>query len=345
MTQRARLTHLLALSAVLSMAAEVSGACAQSAAAFYQQNGLRLVVASGAGGGFDVYTRVLARHLSRNMAGNPNIVVQNMPGAAGLTATNWAYNNAPKDGSQILATYSALIDANLVGNKQARFDVRKFNWIGSIASSPLICITWHTSPYKDIRQMIGKEVTAASTGQTGKTHSVPLLLNETLGTRFKVISGYPTAETTLALERGEVDAMCGIGYSTLQASNPDWIINKKVNIVMQAGLTKLESLQDVPNILDLVTGKDREIFEYGAILEAMGRPYVAPPDIPADRLAAIREGFDKTMQDPEFKAELDKLRLNLSPMTGAEMQKWIDRLYGYSPELVQRVAKIYAAGG
>ena len=328
--------------ASLSFAAAVQ---AQTPEAFYQQNGLKIVVASGSGGGYDTYSRILARHIGRNMPGNPNVVVQNMPGASGLTATNWAYNTAPKDGSQILATYSALIDANLVGNAQARFEVRKFSWVGSIASSPLICVTWHTSPYRDIRQLIGKEVTAASTGQTGKTHSVPLLINETLGTKFKVISGYPTSETTLALERGEVDAICGIGYSTLQASNPDWLINKKVNVIMQAGLTKFEALKDVPNILDLVTGKDRDIFEYGAILEAMGRPYLAPPGVPVDRLAVLRAGFDKTMEDPAFKAELDKLGLNIEAMTGADMQKWIDKLYSSSKELVERVARVYGTGG
>lgn len=318
---------------------------AQTLEQFYQQNPLKIVVASGSGGGYDTYSRVLQRHMGRHMPGNPTVIVQNMPGASGLTATAWAFNVAPKDGSAILATYSALIDANLVGNKQARFEVRKFNWIGSIANSPLICATWHTSPYKDIRQMIGKEVTSGSTGQGGKSASVPMLLNETLGTKIKVISGYPTNEVTLALERGEVDVLCGIGYSTLQASNPDWLINKKVNIVMQAGLTPFEPLKDVPNILDLVKGEDRDIFEYSAILEAMGRPYLAPPGVPADRLNALRAAFDKTMEDPAFKADLDKLGLNIGPMTGAEMHKWIDKLYASTPELVARVAKVYGSGG
>jgi tripartite-type tricarboxylate transporter receptor subunit TctC len=327
---------------ILSMAAGVQTAAAQSVASFYEQTGLTIVVATGAGGGYDVYSRVLARYYRNHLPGKPNTVVQNMPGAAGLIATNWAYNSGPRDGSQILATYSALIDANLTGNTKARFDVRKFSWIGSIASSPLVCVTWAaTSPYTDIRQMIGKPITVSATGTAGKTATVPLILNETLGTQFKVISGYTTNDYTLALERGEVDAICGAGYSTLQGSNPAWFADKRVNIIAQAGLTKLDELKDVPNVLDFVSGKDREIFEYGAILEAMGRPYLAPPDVPTERLAALRTGFMETMHDPAFLAEMDKLHLNVGPMTGEEMKKLIDKLYSFSPETIERVARLY----
>jgi tripartite-type tricarboxylate transporter receptor subunit TctC len=332
--------HAAACAAIFALALSAPAA-AQSPADFYKQTGLRLVVASGAGGGYDIYSRVLARYYFKHLPGKPNIVVQNMPGAAGITATNWLYVNAPKDGSVILATYSALIDANLTGNTKARFDVRKFNWIGSIAASPLICITWRTSPYTDIRQMIGKPLTAAATGKTGKTATLPLILNQTIGTKFKVIGGYTTSGTTLALERGEVDAMCGIGLSTLQASNPDWIEKKKVHIVAQSGLTKVKELGDVPNVLDLVKGDDRDVFEYGAILEAIGRPYLAPPGVPADRLAALRKGFDETMKDPDFVAEMAKLHLNLGPMDAAEVNKWIDKLYSYPPATIKRIGELY----
>lgn len=329
------------LAAVLG--AGTVAAAGQAADAFYKQTDLTLVVASGAGGGYDVYSRVLQRHYSDHLPGKPDIVVQNKPGASGLTATNWAYNVAPKDGSQILATYSALLDANLVGNKNAHFDVRKFDWIGSIANSPLICVTWHTSPYKDIRQMIGKPVTVAATGKTGKGATYPLILNEVLGTQFKVITGYSTEGTTLVLERGEVDAICGTGFYTLQGSHPDWFTEKKVNIVAQSGLTVPDELKGVPNVLDFIKGKDREALEYGALMEEMGRPYLAPPGVPADRLAALRAGFDATMKDPAFLAEMKKLGLNVSPMTAKEMQQALDKLYSLSPETVERVKRAVAA--
>jgi tripartite-type tricarboxylate transporter receptor subunit TctC len=264
-----------------------------------------------------------------------------MPGAAGLTATNWAYNSAPRDGSQIVATYSSMIDANLLNNTKARFTVRNFGWIGSVAASPLICITWNTSPYKDIRQMVGKPLTVSTTGMTAQSATVPLLLNEVLGTKFKVIAGYSTTEMTLAIERGEVDAICGIGLPTLQASNPEWLADKKVNVVAQIGLTNDGGLKDVPNIFDLVTGKDRELVEYGAIIQSMGRPYLAPPNVPEDRFAALRSGFDATMKDPNFLADMNKLHLDVTPMTGAQMDQRIDKLYSFSPDTIQRVAKFF----
>jgi tripartite-type tricarboxylate transporter receptor subunit TctC len=336
---RSLVTATLVAPAAIAGCARFTFAADQTPEVFYKQNGLKIVVASGAGGGYDTYTRVLQRYYSAHLPGKPNIVVENMPGAAGLTGTNWAYNSAPQDGSTIMATYSALIDSNLVGNAKARFDVRKFNWIGSIASTTLICVDWNTSPYKDIRQMIGKPLTVSSTGMTAHSALMPLMLNEVLGTQFKVIAGYGTTEMVLALERHEVDVICGIGLSTLKASNPEWLIDKKVNVIAQVGLTKDPELPDVPNVLDLVTGADHDLVEYGAIIQAMGRPYFAPPNVPADRLAALRKGFDETMTDPGFVADIEKLRLNVSAMSGDEMQKWIDKLYSFSPETIKREAK------
>jgi tripartite-type tricarboxylate transporter receptor subunit TctC len=331
------------LGVVILALTATSVAQAQSVEQFYRKVDLSLVVASGVGGGYDTYSRALARHISRHLPGGPNVIVRNMPGAAGLTATNWLYSIAPRDGSHMLATYSALFDANLVGNERAKFDVRKFNWVGSIANSPLICVTWHTSRYSDIRQMIGQPVTAGATGRTAKSATTPLLFNEVLGTQFKVIMGYTTEGNTLALERGEVDAVCGIGLYTLRASHPDWFTQKKVNIVAQTGLSAVEELKGVPNVLDLVSAGDRSILEYGAMLEEMGRPYVAPPDVPAERIAALRDGFNRTVVDPAFLAEMQKMGMNVAPITGEGMEGYIAKLYAYPPEVVRRVAAMYGA--
>jgi tripartite-type tricarboxylate transporter receptor subunit TctC len=257
-----------------------------------------------------------------------------------MTAQNWAYVRAPRDGSTILATYSALIEANLLGNKKAQFDVRKFNWVGSVASSPNGCMTWHTSPYKDIRQLVGKEVTASATGSTGKSATMPMLINELLGTKIKVITGYRTTETVLALERGEVDIICGLGYYTLAASNPDMITNKKIQYVVQTGLHSLEELKGTPNLLDLTTGKDRQLLEYIAILEELGRPYLAPPEVPAERLAAIRTAFAAAINDPELRTEFKKMNLNVTPIAGTEMEKMIAKLYSFPADVIERQARI-----
>ena len=316
---------------------------AQSVEQFYKKNDFTLVVASGAGGGYDTYSRALARHFARHLPGAPNIIVKNMPGAAGLTAMNWAYSIAPRDGSHMLATYSALIDANLLKNNRAKFDVLKFNWIGSIANSPLICVTWNTSPYSDIRQMVGKVVTAGATGRTAKSATTPLLFNEVLGTKFKVIMGYTTEGNTLALERGEVDAVCGIGLYTLRASHPDWFQQKRVKIVAQTGLSEVEELKGVPNVLDLVSPENRRVVEYGAMLEEIGRPYVAPPNAPKDRIAALRQAFMKTVADPAFRAEINKMGMNVAPISGEQMDAYIAKLYSYPPEVIARVAAMYGA--
>lgn len=323
-----------------STVATLASAADENLARFYKQNGLRLVIASGAGGGFDGYSRVLARHYNRHLPGNPNIVVQNMPGASGITATTWAYNTAPRDGSRILATYSTMIAQNLFENKNANFDVRGFNWLGSIAKTQLLCVTWHTSPNKDIKQMVGKEATVSATGRTGNSATMPLILNQLLGTNFKVISGYSTAGSYLALERGEVDGICGVGISTLRAAKPDWFNNKRLNVIVQVGLENHPDLPDTANALDLVSDKNRDILAFNAIIQEMGRPYLAPPDVPADRLAALRTAFDDTMKDKEFIAEADKLALDVSPLTSAEMNQLIARLYDYSPDTVREVAQM-----
>lgn len=331
---------LLAPTALLlsNLSAQAQTPGSDDIAKFYKQNGLRLVVASGAGGGFDGYSRVLARHYNRHLPGNPSIVVQNMPGASGITATTWAYNTAPRDGSRILATYSTMIPQNLFENKNAQFDVRGFNWVGSIAKTQLLCVTWHTNANKDIKQLVGNEATVSATGRTGNSATMPLILNQLLGTQFKVISGYSTAGSYLALERGEVDGICGVGISTLRAAKPDWFDNKRVNVIVQVGLEKHPDLPDTPNALDLIADKNRDILAFSAIVQEMGRPYLAPPNVPADRLAALRTAFDATMKDKAFIGEAEKLALDVSPLTGAEMEKLIERLYSYSPDTVREVA-------
>ena len=341
------LTIPSALSAIALGAAlhvfSVSFVAAQPAAddevaKFYKQNGLRLVVASGAGGGFDGYSRVLARHYGDHLPGNPSIVVQNMPGASGITATSWAYATAPRDGSRILATYSTMIAQNLFENKNAGFDVCGFNWLGSIAKTQLLCVNWHSNPNTDIRQLIGKEVTVSATGRTGNSATLPLILNELIGTNFKVISGYSTTGSYLALERGEVDGVCGVGISTLRAAKPDWFTNKRINVIVQVGLDNHPDLPGVPNALDIASAKNRDMLAFNAIIQEMGRPYLAPPGVPAERLAALRKGFDQTMTDKAFVAEVEKMALDVSPLSGAEMEALIAKLYAYAPDTIREVA-------
>lgn len=330
------------LGALVALGAAASTADAESVEEFYKNNRLRIIVGSGAGGGYDTYTRSFARHFTRQIPGNPRIVVQNMPGASGIRATNWAYNKAPRDGSVMLATYQSLIDENLLGNRKVKFDMKKFSWIGSIGKTHHLCVTWKkTSPYTSIKQLIGKTITVSATGRAGNSATVPLLLNQTIGTKFKVIAGYATTGARLALERGEVDAICGLGYSTLKASNPGWFINKRVNVIAQIALKRHVEFPDVPNAIEMVSAQDRKVYEFFGVAQQMGRPYVAPPKLPADKLKALRTAFNDTMKDKKFLKEMKKLRLSVEPLTGQEMEKLIDKLYAYPRPVIDRVGKLF----
>jgi tripartite-type tricarboxylate transporter receptor subunit TctC len=323
------------------MALPAQGFAADSVTQFYKTKGLRMVVGSGAGGGYDVYSRAFARHYAQYIPGQPRIVVQNMPGASGLLATNFAFNKAPRDGSWAMATYNALLDENLLGNQKAKFDIPKFSWIGSIGKTHHLCVTWKArSKVTSIKQLIGKEATVSATGRSGNSATVPLLLNQTIGTKFKVIAGYSTTGSRLALERGEVDAICGLGYSTLQASSPDWFVYNKINVIGQVALTRHARYPDVPNAMDLVSAQDKKVYEFFGIVQEMGRPYLAPPAIPGDKLKALRTAFNATMKDKAFLAEMKKLRLSVDPMTGEEMVASIKKLYGADQATLNRVAEL-----
>lgn len=220
-------------------------------------------------------------------------------------------------------------------------EIPKFSWIGSIGKTHHLCVTWKArSKITNIKQLVGKEATVSATGRSGNSATVPLLLNQTVGTKFKVIAGYSTTGSRMALERGEVDAICGLGYSTLQASNPDWFTNKKINIIAQIALNRHANYPDVPNAMDLVSDRDKKVYEFFGIVQEMGRPYIAPPAIPEANLKALRTAFNKTMKDKGFLAEMKKLRLSVNPMTGEEMVASIKKIYAADQSTLNRVAEL-----
>ncbi len=315
--------------------------------ASYEGKQIRMVIGSGAGGGYDVYARFLARHLARHIPGNPTIVSQNMPAASGLAATNWAYSAAaPRDGSVILATYNALLDDPLYGSPVARFDPLKFEAIGSIAKQQTVCATWHTSPIKTIAQARQREVTVSATGSSGDRATMPRILNALLGTKFKVINGYSTTGSMLAVERGEVDGMCGVSWSTLKASNPDWVKNKRLNVMIQAGNKPQAGLADVPLVVDLATtAEDRALIELLFFPQEMGRPFVMPPGTPTELVNTIRRAFDATMKDPAFLAEAKKSLFDINPLTGEQMEAILRRAYATPKAMVRRAGELNGSGG
>jgi tripartite-type tricarboxylate transporter receptor subunit TctC len=310
-----------------------------AAAQEYRGKQIRMVIASGAGGGYDLYGRVLARWLAKHIPGEPVVVSQNMPGASGMNATNWAYVSAPKDGTVILATYNADIVEPLFGNKSAKYKSRDFAWIGSIGKQQNICMTWHTSPVKSIEDAKKREVLVAATGSTGNSATLPRIVNAMLGTKFKVIGGYETTESRLAVERGEVEGICGLSWSTLKASNPEWTQSHRMNVLVQTGTPRHPELPDVPLLRELTKNpEDLRMLDLLEIPETMGRPFLMPPGTPPALVATIRAAFDATMIDKDFLAEAEKAHLEIDPIDGATMQKQIEQAYAAPQALIERAA-------
>lgn len=329
---------LAAAAAAVSLAGAAS---AQAPETSYKGKQIRMIIPAGAGGGYDTYARVLAQHLEKHLPGNPSIVSQNMPGASGMLATNWAAGVAPKDGTVIVSTYNALLLEPLYGNPAVKYDPRELEWVGSMGKQQQICVTWHTSPIKTIDQAKQREVVVAATGATGNSATMPKLLNAMLGTKFKVVTGYSTSESRLAVERGEAEGICGLSFSTLKASNPDWINNKRINVLVQTGAKAQPGLPDVPLLVDLVSNADdRKVLEMLAFPEEMGRPFFMPPGTPKPLVNAVRRAFDETMKDPAFLADGEKSRLELDPVSGEEMEQMISRAFTTPKPLIQRAMEL-----
>jgi tripartite-type tricarboxylate transporter receptor subunit TctC len=337
-----------AITALLfAAAAWPASTSAQTVEEFYRSKPITMLIGSGAGGGYDTYARIFARHLSRHIPGNPNIIAKNMPAAAGLAAASALYTTADKDGSTIAAfTNGAAMDP-LFGNASARYDAQKFNWLGSIGKLQNVCATWHRSEVKSIAAARAREVIVAAAGATSNSAIVPRTLNALLGTKFKVIAGYDTgAGLTLAIERGEAEGICGLSWSTIKASRPHWIRDRLLNIIVQMSLTKLPELADVPNALDLVADREnKQVLELILIRQEAGRPFAAPPGVPADRLAALRRAFDATLADDEFRADAQKAQLEIEPLAAAEIETLLATAYGAPNAIVQRAAALVEPSG
>lgn len=334
---------LLFAAGIMAAAGIACAAHADSVASFYKGKDLSFIVASGAGGGYDVYTRVFARTFNKHIPGHPNIVVKNMTGAAGIRATNFLYNSAAKDGSEIAMVYNTNIMEPLLGNPAAHYDALKFGWVGSIGKLQNICVTWHTSPVKTLDDLLKHpKMTVAATGATGNSATVPRILNDALGTKIKVITGYSTSGQRLALERGEVEGICGLGYSTLAASNPEWITKHEINILAQVGLhPDMKNMPKVPMVLDYIKDpKKKQVMELLLIRQEWGRPILTPPGVPADRLKALQAAFEATIKDPQFLNDAARAKLEVDPLSAPEIADLLHRAYSYPKDVVQAAAKL-----
>lgn len=312
---------------------------AQPAADFFRGRQITMLVGSGSGGGYDVYARVWARHVVRYIPGQPTIVAKNMPAAAGIAAANALVNNSDRDGLTIAALPNGVSMDPLAGNTQARFDPLALNWVGSIGKLQNICATWHTSTVKTIGAAREREIIVAAAGATSNSAIMPRILNDLIGTRFKIVAGYdPTAGLNLALERGEAEGICGLSWSTIKASRPHWIKDRMLNVIVQVGIDKLPDLPDVPSALDLVADtQSRQVLELVLIRQEIGRPIVLPPDVPADRVAVLRQAFDMVLSDKDFLADAGKAGMEIDPLSGAAITAMLATAYRAPKAIVARM--------
>jgi tripartite-type tricarboxylate transporter receptor subunit TctC len=319
-------------------------ATAQPAApSFFAGKQINLICGAAVGGGYDALARLLARHLGRLIPGNPTIIVQNMPAAGSLAATNLIANTAPKDGLTISLIQRGMLLTRLINPSAVRFDLDKLNWIGNLSSEVGLAFAWYTSKHKTAKDLFERELIVG--GHTGVDPELtPRLYNAVLGTKFKIVTGYNgTADIGLAIERGEVEGIGDWSWSSLKKQKPDWIRDKKITPLLQSGLQNDPELPDVPNALEFAkTDSDRRVIELFLTQKKMARPIIAPPGVPAERLAMLRTAVAALGKDREFLADVEKSGLEADPISGEAVDKIVALIASTPAEVADRYARAFA---
>ena len=329
---------LLALSAALICAGTASAQ--EDVAVFYKGKTIRMVVGIGVGSGYDINARTLARHMSKYIPGNPQIIVQNQPGAGSLTMTNTLYNIGPFDGTAMGATFNGLPTTPLLQPSGVRFDPHKINWIGSTARETQAMYVWHAAPMKKLEDLRTMEMIVGAQAAGSTQYDYPMMANALLGLKFKVITGYEaTPKINLAMERGEVHGTWA-NWSTVKAISQQWLDEKKIRILAQWALRKHPEMPDVPLIYEIAkTDEQKQALDLALARLEFGRPFFLPPGVPQARVDAIRKAFDATMKDPEFLAECDRLKIDIEPLSGIEVTELLTKIYKTPSDTVERVRK------
>jgi tripartite-type tricarboxylate transporter receptor subunit TctC len=321
---------------------------AQSAAAdpvadFYKGKSVTIIISSSPGGGYDTLARTIAKHIASHMPGHPSFVIKNMPGAGGIVAANYLYNGAPHDGTVIGGVQNNTPFEPLFGTKEARYDPTQFAWLGSPSVETGILVTWNSTKASTVEDLKTQQITVGSSGAASTPTFYAKLLNEVLGTRLKIIIGYPgQTEAFLAMERGEIDGYASVFYSTLMATKPDWLRDHKIKAFVQYGPEREKALAGVPFLSDLVDSPDDKLLVEAALAPlALGRPYLMPPKVPDERLAAMRQAMSDTFADPHFLEDANELGLGIdAPRSGAEIQAVMERTYAIPPAVIARLQKL-----
>jgi tripartite-type tricarboxylate transporter receptor subunit TctC len=339
--KRVSVIGLLALSAM-------SGggiAAAQDASEFYKGRQIDMFIGTPAGGGYDQYGRLLGRHMSRHIPGQPTFVFRNMPAGGGRQAMNHVYNVAARDGTAMGITIRNIAFDPLMGETATLIDGLKLNWIGSLNNEIPVCVAWHTTPFRTVEDTRKAEIVMGSSGPTASDSVHAKLLNRIAGSRIRIVLGYKgSGNVHLAMESGEVQGRCGLGWDSIVSRYRHWIKNKQISILAQFGLSKHRDLPHVPLIGDFAkTEADRQLIDLLLAPLEMGRPFFMPPDVPKERLEILRHAFDATVKDPEFLAEAHKQRVELTPMPGAAVQELVRRIHA-TPKDILEVGRQLSSG-
>jgi tripartite-type tricarboxylate transporter receptor subunit TctC len=324
------------LAAAVVLAAGFIPARADPVADFYAGKTLRILVGFGPGGGYDLYARTLARHLGRHVAGQPGVVVQNLPGAGSLKAVNWLYNAAPRDGTALATFARGIVFEPLLGHAEGTlFDAARFNWIGSVSNEVSVCALRRASGIRSFADMRTKPFRIGASGAGADSDIFPVVLKNLFGLPMRLVAGYQGgADMVLAMERGEIDGRCGWSWTSLVARNKAMLDAHEIAVALQIALAKHEDLPDVPLVTDLVDDPQKlAAWKLIVSRQNIARPFAAPPDVPAERVAALRAAFDATMRDADFLAEAKRLALEVRPVSGTDVQALLGEI-GAAPRAV-----------
>ena len=328
----------LAGGAIFSLLLLTTPVAAQPGGDTFAAKSVAMIIGFGPGGGYDLWGRTVGRHIGRHLPGAPSVIPQNMPGAGSYAAASYIFNIAPKDGSVlgIIARDAAL--GPLSGATGARFDPTRLSWIGTPTKETNVCVAYHTSQVKSVLDLYDKQLIVGDTGPGTGTRAYPKALNELLGMKFKLVGGFPaSSDVFLAMERGEVEGICE-SLDSIKIRRPDWIPTRKISILFQGGAEPNPELDGVPFVLDLaLTGEQRQALEFLYAGQGIGRPFVAPPDLPPDRLKMLRDAFKATMTDPAFVAEAQKSKLDLEPEDGDHLAVLIAKIYATPKPIVDKI--------
>jgi tripartite-type tricarboxylate transporter receptor subunit TctC len=329
------------LGAVVASLIASAAVHAQSPDAFYKGKRVTIEVGSAAGSGYDAYARLVARHMTNHLPGNPSVVVQNLPGGGGLTSANHLYNVVARDGTTIGSVQRGLLISPLIMPDGVKYDVTKFRWLGSTNAESGVVAVWHTAPFQTISDVMQHEMVVGGSGPYTDSETTPRAYNRILGTKFKIVSGYEsTAPVLLAMERGEVQGIGNSSWSNWTTTYAHYLKDKTVRLLLQSGPDKNPDLPDVPMAMDLAkTEADRQALDLLLAPNKIGRPFVAPPEVPQDRIAALRAAFDATVADPTLRAEAKAQNMDISPVTGTYIEQTVARLYALPAAVVKRASE------